>query len=210
MLAPGRDLTVDEVAEELGLPVAMIQRRIDAGDLPVRWVEVNGRLEVRVPAPGADGRPAFGSANGHPGPNEQGRRSAAPAGSAPRGGGRAAAELPLSSGGGLHDAHPALAALPIPPTGLAEVDTRELVIGLLDRWEQALERRIEAEQRLRFETELERRTHQVRQLHSELDGTRRAHAEEMAEREHEAMALRSQLRDLEMREARRRPWWRRS
>jgi len=208
MLAPGRDLTVDEVAEELGLPVAMIRRRIDAGDLPVRWVEVDGRLEVRVPAPGTDGRPAAEPRTGQPDP------ATPPRASSGRGGtdrGTASDHLPgeasVALAGTVEVGRPGLA--PLHPTGLTELDTREVVAGLFDRWEQALERRIEAEQRLRFEAELERRSRQLRELHTELDGARRAHAEEVAGREREAIALRAQLRALEAQEARRRPWWRR-
>ena len=77
------------------------------------------------------------------------------------------------------------------------IDARELVAGLFERWERALEQRIQAEQRLRFEAELEQRLRQVRDLRQELDQTRKAQAAQMAEREREMMELRNKVRDLE-------------
>ncbi|MGH7691896.1 MAG: hypothetical protein ACRENY_02015 [Candidatus Dormibacteria bacterium] len=78
---------------------------------------------------------------------------------------------------------------------LNSIDARELVAGLFERWERALEQRIQAEQRLRFEAELERRLRQVRDLRQELENTRKSTAAQLAEREQEVMALRSRLRD---------------
>jgi hypothetical protein len=77
------------------------------------------------------------------------------------------------------------------------IDARELVAGLFERWERALEQRIQAEQRLRFEAELEQRLRQVRDLRQELDQTRKTQAAEMAEREREMMELRNRVRELE-------------
>jgi len=77
------------------------------------------------------------------------------------------------------------------------IDARELVAGLFERWERALEQRIQAEQRLRFEAELEQRLRQVRDLRQELDQTRKTQAAQMAEREREMMELRNKLRELE-------------
>ena len=77
------------------------------------------------------------------------------------------------------------------------IDARELVAGLFERWERALEQRIQAEQRLRFEAELEQRMRQVRDLRQELDQTRQAQAADLAEREREVMELRNRVRELE-------------
>lgn len=77
------------------------------------------------------------------------------------------------------------------------IDARELVAGLFERWERALEQRIQAEQRLRFEAELEQRMRQVRDLRQELELTRKAQAAELAEREREMMELRNKLREQE-------------
>jgi|GEM_PF-2955517 len=91
----------------------------------------------------------------------------------------------------------ALAASQGPESALAinSIDARELVAGLFERWERALEQRIQAEQRLRFEAELERRLRQVRDLRQELDNTRKSTAAQLAEREQEVMALRNRLRE---------------
>ena len=77
------------------------------------------------------------------------------------------------------------------------IDARELVAGLFERWERALEQRIQAEQRLRFEAELEQRLRQVRDLRQELEQTRKTQAAELAEREREVLQLREQVRELE-------------
>lgn len=91
----------------------------------------------------------------------------------------------------------ALAAAQGPDSALAinSIDARELVAGLFERWERALEQRIQAEQRLRFEAELERRLRQVRDLRQELENTRKSTAAQLAEREQEVLALRSRLRE---------------
>jgi hypothetical protein len=93
----------------------------------------------------------------------------------------------------------ALAAAQAADSTLAinSIDARELVAGLFERWERALEQRIQAEQRLRFEAELERRLRQVRDLRQELENTRKATAAQLAEREQEVMALRNRLHEQE-------------
>lgn len=80
---------------------------------------------------------------------------------------------------------------------MGAIDARELVAGLFERWERALEQRIQAEQRLRFEAELEQRMRQVRDLRQELDTTRKTQAAQLAEREREIMDLRSRLQEVE-------------
>ncbi|MGA9775613.1 MAG: hypothetical protein WBU92_06785, partial [Candidatus Dormiibacterota bacterium] len=47
---PDEFLTIDEVAQRMALPPEMIRRRIESGDIPVHWVEVYGKLEMRVAA----------------------------------------------------------------------------------------------------------------------------------------------------------------
>ncbi|HEY6537671.1 MAG TPA: hypothetical protein VI138_01355 [Candidatus Dormibacteraeota bacterium] len=89
----------------------------------------------------------------------------------------------------------ALAAAQGPESAINTIDARELVAGLFERWERALEQRIQAEQRLRFEAELERRLRQVRDLRQELENTRKSTAAQLAEREQEVLALRDRLRD---------------
>lgn len=348
-------LTIDEVASRLALPLEMIQRRIESGDIPVHWVEIAGKLEMRVSAaeigvespaasapfplpegvepepadqpaeepqatgwnvrdssfgqtvwtPGAAGEPVAPEAEAPPGaapaqeeaevaaqtpwevspdsdlkaaelgkagtpvwkadpttwedePLHQGPAQPAtaeadvadsytPPGSDaffPLGEESAAEATPVASNPGLpylgdddeeesapfagDDEEEAtlevteieeVAELPLPgpelampsdvprPSALAaaqgpesalalnSLDARELVAGLFERWERALEQRIQAEQRLRFEAELERRMRQVRDLRQELDNSRKATAAQLAEREQEVMALRNKLRD---------------
>jgi excisionase family DNA binding protein len=47
---PDDYLTVEEVAAQLAVPLEMIQRRIESGDIPVHWIEVGGKLEMRISA----------------------------------------------------------------------------------------------------------------------------------------------------------------
>ena len=63
------------------------------------------------------------------------------------------------------------------------LDPRELVAGLLDRWERTLEQRIYAEQRQRFESELNARQNLVKQLQLELQTARAEHAAIQSERD---------------------------
>jgi hypothetical protein len=339
---PDDYLTVDEVAAELALPLEMIQRRIESGDIPVHWVEVQGKLEMRISAADIGVDAAAVSPTPFPAPEEfpGGEVAAAPAeetaptawsvrdsqypsdvwtptdddpptvvappptpweaepegdlpaalgGDAPEPVWRqdpgawedepldaAAAEAvtpelspftpagadtyfpleeppvdfatppptttPFSDAVEPVDDEPvgapfagededddeivpveqtldleaplpsetmgvpemvevprpsALAAAQGPESSLAlnSLDARELVAGLFERWERALEQRIQAEQRLRFEAELERRLRQVRDLRQELENTRKSTAAQLAEREQEVLALRNRLRE---------------
>ncbi len=90
-----------------------------------------------------------------------------------------------------------LAAPTAASAAMGTIDARELVAGLFERWERALEQRIQAEQRLRFEAELEQRLRQVRDLRQELDQTRKSQASELADREREVLQLRERVRELE-------------
>ncbi|MGC2191034.1 MAG: hypothetical protein WA751_01730 [Candidatus Dormiibacterota bacterium] len=342
---PDDYLTVDEVAAQMALPLEMIQRRIESGDIPVHWVEIGGKLEMRIsaaeigvnesgqvptpfPAPGAfadaevegepndavapsswnvresqypsdvwtpaEGEPPAAAAPPAAAPWEAEPESEPPAAAvepaaepvwrpdpgtwedepldaaaaaettpdvspfspvapdayfpleeasadfappplpAPAGPFTAATEpadedeeeAPFGSDDDVDDeivaVEPALdleSPLPSEAMGVAElvevprpsalaaaqgpdsalainsIDARELVAGLFERWERALEQRIQAEQRLRFEAELERRLRQVRDLRQELENTRKSTAAQLAEREQEVLALRNRLRD---------------
>ena len=77
------------------------------------------------------------------------------------------------------------------------LDPRELVAGLLDRWERTLEQRIYSEQRQRFEAELTNRQAKVKQLQLELEAARAEHAAALAEKER---MLAERLRELAERE----------
>jgi hypothetical protein len=63
------------------------------------------------------------------------------------------------------------------------LDARDLVAGLLDRWERTLEQRIYTEQRQRFQGELTARQNMVKQLQMELQTARAEHAAAQAEKD---------------------------
>jgi hypothetical protein len=95
------------------------------------------------------------------------------------------------------------------------LDPRELVAGLLDRWERTLEQRIYAEQRQRFEGELNARQNLVKQLQLELQTARAEHAAAQAERDRRLAERERQLADAQRELAdsrqaanRRRRWFR--
>jgi len=77
------------------------------------------------------------------------------------------------------------------------LDPRELVAGLLDRWERTLEQRIYAEQRQRFEAELNARQNLVKQLQLELQTARAEHAAAQAERDRRLAERERQLADAQ-------------
>ena len=257
------ELPVEVVAERLGLPAAMLIRRIEAGDLPARRVEdVDGfHYHVRI----ADLGPSTGlvlpgqeesqeirgtaeplTRNGH-GRHSGARTAASASGPAAIAEGDAAVSVAdddtvavagdveelagegdaLAADATLDkaDEDDAAAALPediaeaVPPPparGTIELapldpegegpraelaamalDPRELVAGLLDRWERTLEQRIYAEQRQRFEAELSNRQHKVKQLQLELGAVRAEHAAALAEKERQ---LAERFRELSDRE----------
>ena len=72
-----------------------------------------------------------------------------------------------------------------PRTDLASMslDARDLVAGLLDRWERTLEQRIYTEQRQRFQVELTARQNMVKELQMELQTARAEHAAAQAEKD---------------------------
>lgn len=225
------ELPVEAVAERLGLPAAMLIRRIEAGDIPARQVQdVDGfHYRVRIgelgsmlPEDDEEAQEITGTAapmirNGEV---AQAMSEAAEVevvddaariadddtlavaedldAMLPPPPQRAAVEVqPLDSGAG-----------PRAELAMMNLDPRELVAGLLDRWERTLEQRIYAEQRQRFEAELTNRQAKVKQLQLELDAVRAEHAaalaekerqlaerhRELAEREREVVELRTQPR----------------
>ena len=77
------------------------------------------------------------------------------------------------------------------------IDSRELVSGLLDRWERTLEQRIHVELRQRFEAELNARQNLVKQLQLELQTARAEHAAYAAESDRHQAQLERQVADLQ-------------
>lgn len=156
------ELTVDDVAARLGLPVGMVQRRIEAGLVPARRVDsaqgVRYRLrlaDLGVPQPAS----AQASLEGIDRPEV----------SAPV---RGSVEL-----------RPSAEDSPTAELMSMQLDPRELVAGLLDRWERTLEQRIHAEQRQRFESELSSRQSTIRELRLELEAVRAQQAAALSERD---------------------------
>jgi len=215
------ELPVEVVAERLGLPASMLIRRIEAGDIPARQVEdVDGfHYRVRIAELGSmlpeDVEEEAQEITGMAAPlvrNGLGARGAAPA--EPDSDATQMADddtLALAEDDELGDALPPppvrgtveLASFDAPSAGpraelaMMNLDPRELVAGLLDRWERTLEQRIYAEQRQRFEAELTNRQAKVKQLQLELDAVRAEHAASLAEKERQ---LAERERDLARRE----------
>jgi hypothetical protein len=77
------------------------------------------------------------------------------------------------------------------------LDARELVAGLLDRWERTLEQRIYTEQRQRFQAELVARQNMVKQLQMELHTARAEHAAAQAEKDRVLAEKERELADRE-------------
>jgi hypothetical protein len=77
------------------------------------------------------------------------------------------------------------------------LDARELVAGLLDRWERSLEQRIYTEQRQRFQAELVARQNMVKQLQMELHSARAEHAAAQAEKDRMLATKERELADRE-------------
>ena len=86
-----------------------------------------------------------------------------------------------------------------PRTDLASMslDARDLVAGLLDRWERTLEQRIYTEQRQRFQVELSARQNMVKQLQMELQTARAEHAAAQAEKDRLLAAKERELAERE-------------
>lgn len=242
-------LPIEEVAQRLDLPLGVLIRRVEAGDVPARRAEdpdgvhYSVRLSDLGLAPGrADGNsqgsdpaeaerielvgspklPSSWPDKVVPPPAEElAAVSAQRPPEAVREG-----HHPASNG-----AAPQPAAAPAPPAPSNQVgvlgtsprgevasmrlDPRELVAGLLDRWEHTLEQRIYAEQRQRFETELNARQNLLKQLQLELQTARAEHAaaqadkdRRLAEREREIADLHRELNTAHE-PARRRSWFHR-
>jgi hypothetical protein len=82
---------------------------------------------------------------------------------------------------------------------MTSLDPRELVAGLLDRWERTLEQRIYSEQRQRFEAELNSRQNLVKQLQLELQTARAEHAAAQSEKDRRLADRERRISDLESR-----------
>ena len=278
-------LLVEEVADRLGLPLAVLMRRVEAGDIPAQRIEnENGvhyilklsdlGIEDAAPEAGSDeGAGPYGAEMPHdehevatvdltgrrvaedeedhrepaqPSPpwlHDEATLSAAhdadvetdeaPHAAAEHAGvgdeleQLAVEDVPLGTEASLDDvevldrdhvgpadarsldeAAPRVAA-PVPAALIAEqrsphgdlsamsLDARELVAGLLDRWERTLEQRIYTEQRQRFQGELTARQNMVKQLQMELHTVRAEHAAAQAQKDRQLAEKERELADRE-------------
>jgi hypothetical protein len=238
-------LPIEEVAERLDLPLGVLIRRVEAGDVPARRTEgpQGAQYSVRVSDLGfgaedamakrkdTDGDKSDAATQGVelvgsarptswpdkvvPAPKEElaAVSSHAPgteAGRAPAAGALAdkvPAATPVNGSVERAAAAPAARALTQRDVGVistprAEVanmalDPRELVAGLLDRWERTLEQRIYSEQRQRFETELNARQNLLKQLQLELQTARAEHAAAQADKDRVLADRDRQVADLQ-------------
>ncbi|MFN2451717.1 MAG: OmpH family outer membrane protein [Candidatus Dormibacteria bacterium] len=192
------ELSVEQAAARLGLPPAMLVRRIEAGDVPARRSPRPGGVTYHLrlsdlglgsaePQVADDEGPADQQVvqlNGHriERPRGTGVDDAVPPPAR-------ALEMAIvdSVGGGPR------ADL----TGMSSIDPRDLVGGLLDRWERTLEQRIYAEQRMRFEGELNRREAELKQLQGELETARALHALAQADKDRVLAEKERELADQE-------------
>jgi hypothetical protein len=226
-------VAVDEVAERLGLPLGVLVRRVQAGDVPARRIDGpdGPRYELRMGDLGIE----------DPAPNEEpvaedGTDIELTGSTVPEAFAKypvqTPVEIPVEIAVTADEAEPAgvsassvieieidevTAAVPpprateaaeltlidYPRTGpLADIasmqiDPRELVAGLLDRWERTLEQRIYAEQRQRFEAELNARQNTVKELQLELKMAHADHAAQQAEKERVLAERERSLQDRE-------------
>ena len=204
---PGAEpyLPVEEVAKRLDLPLGILLRRVEAGDVPsrreesadgVRYLVRLGDLGIEAPASQwcrlAAAATAARYGQNHEAPADRSpsvdvvgtaQPSSWPDKVVPPPAEELAAEAQTSHGRsgsmieiGSNEPRRDVASM-------TSLDPRELVAGLLDRWERTLEQRIYSEQRQRFEAELNARQNLVKQLQLELQTARAEHAAAQAEKD---------------------------
>jgi hypothetical protein len=223
---PGAEpyLPVEEVARRLDLPLGILLRRVEAGDVPsrredgpdgVHFLVRLGDLGIETPAADPVAPP--------PPPPVENNHAAADAGQTVNVVGTAQQSAPSAHTSAWPDK-----VVPSPAEELAaeaqsvhgrggtlidigsseprrdvasmtSLDPRELVAGLLDRWERTLEQRIYSEQRQRFEAELNSRQNLVKQLQLELQTARAEHAAAQAEKDRRLADRDRRISELEAR-----------
>lgn len=205
-------IPVEELAERLDLPLALILRRIEAGDVPARRVVGGGgsgwglRLsDLGIEAGGAE--PEEGEEMETDARVEIERQAEAeppavahapiPQASIPEAPIRGTPVEPEAMFSGRVTRYERGTRGPRSEVAGMVIDSRELVSGLLDRWERTLEQRIHIEQRQRFEGELNARQNLVKQLQLELQTARAEHAAYAADRDRRQAELERQVADLQ-------------
>jgi len=170
-------LGIEEAAERLGISLDALIRRVESGDVPSMPGEAEGipRYWVRLSDLGAEDVPS---------PRETALKGT-PAVPPPR---RQEPVLSLTN---------VEADEPRGEVSSMSIDARELVSGMLDRWEHTLEQRIYTEQRQRFEAELTARQNRLKELRLELQTVRAEHAADRAEQERAAAEHQHRMSELE-------------
>lgn len=212
-------LPVEEVAQRLDLPLGILLRRVEAGDVPSRREEGPGgvRYLVRLgdlgiespmsdvsaalpppPPPPPDGMnhqtpvdaaqtvDVVGTAQPSSWPDKVVPPPAEELAAEATSHGRGGSMIEVGSSEPRRDV-----------ASMTSLDPRELVAGLLDRWERTLEQRIYSEQRQRFEAELNARQNLVKQLQLELQTARAEHAAAQAEKDRRLADRDRRISDLE-------------
>jgi hypothetical protein len=218
--APGDEpyLPVEVVAQKLDLPLGILLRRVEAGDVPsrreegpdgVRYLVRLGDLGIESPmndlpavAPppppppvavedhtAVDPTPTVdvvGTAQPSSWPDKVVPPPAEELAAEATSHGRGGSMIEIGSSEPRRDV-----------ASMTSLDPRELVAGLLDRWERTLEQRIYSEQRQRFEAELNARQNLVKQLQLELQTARAEHAAAQAEKDRRLADRDRRISDLE-------------
>jgi hypothetical protein len=208
---------VEEVAQRLDLPLGILLRRVEAGDVPsrreegpdgVRYLVRLGDLGIESPmsdlpaasapppppAAAAQETPAdptptvdvVGTAQPSSWPDKVVPPPAEELAAEATSHGRTGSMIEIGSNEPRRDV-----------ASMTSLDPRELVAGLLDRWERTLEQRIYSEQRQRFEAELNSRQNLVKQLQLELQTARAEHAAAQAEKDRRLAERDRRISDLE-------------
>jgi hypothetical protein len=206
-------LPVEEVARRLDLPLGILLRRVEAGDVPsrredgpngVRFLVRLGDLGIESPGAETPAPPPPPAINDQQQASDS-NHSVDVVGTAqqPQAQQPPAPQLPTSwpdkvvpppaeelaaEAQNAHDRGGAMIEVGSSEprrdvASMTSLDPRELVAGLLDRWERTLEQRIYSEQRQRFEAELNARQNLVKQLQLELQTARAEHAAAQAEKD---------------------------
>jgi hypothetical protein len=227
---PGAEpyLPVEEVARRLDLPLGILLRRVEAGDVPSRredgpdGVHFLVRLgdlgiegassgpDVPPPPPDVDDGDAAGGQSHSVDVVGTAQQPASPPAAATHASAwpdkvvpspaeelAAEAKTPHGRGASLIDAGSNEPRRDV--ASMTSLDPRELVAGLLDRWERTLEQRIYSEQRQRFEAELNSRQNLVKQLQLELQTARAEHAAAQSEKDRRLADRERRISDLEAR-----------
>ena len=188
-------LPVEEVAQRLDLRLGILLRRVEAGDVPsrreegpdgVRYLVRLGDLGIESPVSDAVAAPeppppppvaiehdAAADVSASVDVVGTAQTSSWPDKVVPPPAEELAAEAQTSHGRGGSMIEVGSNEPRRDVASMTSLDPRELVAGLLDRWERTLEQRIYSEQRQRFESELNARQNLVKQLQLELQTARR-------------------------------------